>query len=95
MKSATISFGQAMPERELRRAIAWSTDCDLFLAIGSSLVVHPAAGLPLAAKECGARLVILNREPTPLDEVADMVIRADIGTVLDAVLREFDDPSLR
>lgn len=90
VKSATISFGQAMPERQLRRALAWSTDCDLFLAIGSSLVVHPAAGLPVAAKESGARLVILNREPTPLDDLADMVIRADIGTVLDAVRRDLD-----
>jgi len=91
VKSATISFGQAMPERQLRRALAWSTDCDLFLAIGSSLVVHPAAGLPVAAKESGARLVILNREPTPLDDLADRVIRADIGTVLEALVKDLGD----
>ncbi|MGU9981827.1 SIR2 family NAD-dependent protein deacylase [Phreatobacter sp. HK31-P] len=90
VKSATISFGQAMPERPMRRAIDWSTGCDLFLAIGSSLVVHPAAGLPVAAKDCGARLVILNREATPLDELADLVIRADIGTVLDALVGELE-----
>jgi NAD-dependent deacetylase len=56
--------------------------CDLFLAIGSSLVVWPAAGFPLMAKRNGARLVILNREATELDTVADLVIRDDIGTVL-------------
>ena len=93
VKSATISFGQAMPERQMRRALAWAMDCDLFLAIGSSLVVHPAAGLPVAAKESGARLVILNREETPLDDIADRVIRADIGTVLDAVMRGLDGAS--
>jgi len=54
------------------------------------LLTLAAAGLPVAAKESGARLVILNREPTPLDDLADMVIRADIGTVLDAVRRELD-----
>jgi NAD-dependent deacetylase len=87
VKSATISFGQAMPEAKMRRATAWSTDCDLFLAIGTSLVVYPAAGLPLAARESGARLVIINREETPLDEAAHLVIRADIGAVLEGLAR--------
>jgi len=82
LKSATISFGQAMPEAEMRRAASAALDCGLFLAVGSSLVVFPAAGLPRAAKEQGARLAILNNEPTALDAIADLVIRADIGDVL-------------
>jgi len=82
IKAATISFGQAMPEREMRRAEQLTLDCDLFLAVGSSLVVWPAAGFPLMAKRNGARLVIINREPTEFDELADLVVRDDIGTVL-------------
>lgn len=83
VKTATISFGQAMPEDEMLRAEAATLDCDLFLAIGSSLVVYPAAGFPLMAKRNGARLVILNREATDLDPFADLVVNEDIGTVLD------------
>ena len=83
IKTATISFGQAMPEAAMRRAEALSSACDLFLAIGSSLVVWPAAGLPLLAKRSGARLVILNRDPTDFDDLADLVIRADIGRTLE------------
>ncbi len=82
IKTATISFGQAMPEREMRRAEKLTLDCDLFLAVGSSLVVWPAAGFPLLAKRNGARLVIINREATEFDEIADLVVREDIGTVL-------------
>ena len=82
IKTATISFGQAMPEREMRRAEQLTLDCDLFLAVGSSLVVWPAAGFPLMAKRNGARLVIINREATEFDEIADLVVREDIGTVL-------------
>ena len=82
IKTATISFGQAMPEREMGRAEQLTLDCDLFLAVGSSLVVWPAAGFPLLAKRNGARLVIINREATEFDEIADLVVRADIGTVL-------------
>jgi NAD-dependent deacetylase len=82
IKTATISFGQAMPEREMRRAEQLTLDCDLFLAVGSSLVVWPAAGFPLLAKRNGARLVIINREVTEFDEIADLVVREDIGTVL-------------
>ena len=66
----------------MRRAEELTAACDLFLAIGSSLVVWPAAGFPLMAKRNGARLVIINREPTDLDDFADLVVRHDIGTVL-------------
>jgi NAD-dependent deacetylase len=82
IKSATISFGQAMPENEMARAKAAALSCDLFLAIGTSLVVYPAAGFPQLAKRNGARLVILNRDPTPLDHIADLVVRSDIGDAL-------------
>jgi NAD-dependent deacetylase len=79
IKTATVSFGQAMPQHEMRRAEEFSSSCDLFIAIGSSLVVWPAAGFPLHAKRNGARLVIVNREPTDFDEIADLVVRQDIG----------------
>jgi NAD-dependent deacetylase len=82
IKSATISFGQAMPEEAMRRALKLTLSCDLFLVLGSSLVVYPAASFPLMAKENGARLAIVNREPTPLDDAADLVIRAEIGQIL-------------
>src|ERR1700723_247941 len=83
IKTATISFGQAMPDAAMRRAQVLAQSCDLFLAIGSSLVVWPAAGFPLIAKRNGARLVIINREPTEFDDIADLVVRHDIGTVLE------------
>lgn len=79
VKSATISFGQRMPEEAMRRADALARAADLFLVIGSSLVVHPAAQLPLVAKAAGAQLIIVNREATPLDEAADLLVQAEIG----------------
>lgn len=82
VKSATISFGQAMPEEEMNRAHEATLGCDLFLAIGSSLQVYPAAGFPILAKRNGATLVILNREPTELDQIADLVIHDEIGRTL-------------
>lgn len=82
IKTATISFGQAMPEDAMQRATELARHCDLFLAIGSSLVVWPAAGFPGMAKHCGARLVIINNEPTDQDDMADLVIRHDIGETL-------------
>jgi NAD-dependent deacetylase len=82
VKTATISFGQAMPEDAMRRATELAQHCDLFLAIGSSLVVWPAAGFPMMAKHSGAKLVIINREPTEQDDIADLVIRDDIGEAL-------------
>jgi len=86
VKTATISFGQAMPELEMERAERATLACDLFLVLGSSLVVYPAAGFPLLAKRGGARLVIVNREPTEQDPHADLVLHRAIGvTMRDAV----------
>jgi NAD-dependent deacetylase len=82
VKTATISFGQAMPELEMARAEKATLECDLFLVLGSSLVVYPAAGFPLLAKRNGARLVIVNREATEQDEYADLVIHDSIGAVM-------------
>lgn len=82
IKSATISFGQAMPAEAMRRAEQAALEADLFLVLGSSLVVYPAASLPLIAKSSGATLVIVNREATELDVYADLVINAGIGDVL-------------
>ncbi len=82
IKSATVSFGQAMPVAAMQRAEELTLACDLFLAIGSSLVVWPAAGFPLMAKRNGAALVIINREPTDFDNLADLVVRHDIGDAL-------------
>jgi NAD-dependent deacetylase len=82
IKTATVSFGQAMPEAEMLRAQELTESCDLFLVVGSSLVVWPAAGFPLAAKRNGARLAIINRDPTEFDDIADLVVRHDIGAVL-------------
>ncbi|MFI6519629.1 SIR2 family NAD-dependent protein deacylase [Spirillospora sp. NPDC050679] len=81
-KSATISFGQPLKQDVLDAAITAARSCELFLAVGTSLTVQPAAGLCLEAVEHGARLVIVNAQPTPYDEVADAVLRDPIGTVL-------------
>jgi NAD-dependent deacetylase len=81
IKTASISFGQAMPAAAMERAEQLTKRCDLFLAIGSSLVVWPAAGFPLMAKRNGARLVIVNREPTKFDDIADLVVHDEIGEV--------------
>ena len=82
VKTATISFGQAMPQQAMRRAEAETLAADLFIVLGSSLVVYPAAGFPELAKRNGARLAIVNREPTPLDDLADLVIHRGIGDTL-------------
>jgi NAD-dependent deacetylase len=86
VKTATISFGQAMPAEAMMRAERATLGCDVFLAIGSSLVVYPAAGFPLMASRNGARVVIVNREPTELDGFAELVIHDDIGDVLEVFL---------
>jgi NAD-dependent deacetylase len=86
VKAATISFGQSMPAQAMRRAEAETLAADLFIVAGSSLVVYPAAGFPEIAKENGASLVIVNRDPTSLDRAADLVIHDSIGDTLgDAV----------
>jgi NAD-dependent deacetylase len=82
IKTATVSFGQSMPLDAMQRAEELTKNCDLFLAVGSSLVVWPAAGFPLMAKRNGAALVIINRDATELDDYADLVVRNDIGDVL-------------
>ena len=82
VKTATISFGQAMPEAQMRRAEQATLACDLFIAIGSSLQVYPAAGFPVLARHNGARLVILNREATELDDAASLVINEEITPTL-------------
>jgi NAD-dependent deacetylase len=86
VKTATISFGQSMPLEPMQRAEEETLACDLFIVIGSSLVVHPAASFPLVAKRNGARLVILNREETPLDIYADLVLHEEIGATLSAAV---------
>ena len=82
IKTATISFGQSMPPTEMERAQVVTLDADLFIVLGSSLVVYPAAGFPILAKRNGARLVIVNRDPTEMDEMADLVINAEIGATM-------------
>ena len=86
VKSATISFGQAMPQREMQRAHEATLACDLFVVVGSSLVVYPAAGFPELAKQAGAKLAIVNRESTPLDRIADLVVHREIGPTLSFVV---------
>lgn len=86
LKPATISFGQSMPEKETEEAYHRSSLSDLFIVIGSSLVVQPAASMPLVAKRNGAKLVIINRDPTPYDEMADSVIHAQAGPTMASIL---------
>jgi NAD-dependent protein deacetylase/lipoamidase len=87
LKPATISFGQSMPERETQEAFERSAACDLFIVIGSSLVVQPAAQMPLVAKQNGANLVIINRDETACDPMADYVVNAQAGPTMAAVLQ--------
>ena len=86
VKTATISFGQAMPEIQMARAQDETMQCDLFIVLGSSLVVYPAAGFPRIAKRRGAGLVILNRDPTDQDDDADLVLHNEIGPTLSRVV---------
>jgi NAD-dependent deacetylase len=86
VKTATISFGQAMPVEAMRRAEIETRAADLFIVAGSSLVVYPAAGFPQLAKHNGATLVIVNREPTGLDQIADLVVNRAIGETLGAAV---------
>jgi NAD-dependent deacetylase len=86
VKTATVSFGQSMPINEMRRAERETLMADLFIAIGSSLVVYPAAGFPELAKRNGSALVILNLQQTGLDEIADLVLNRPIGDTLGTVV---------
>jgi NAD-dependent deacetylase len=86
VKTATISFGQSLPESAMARAEVEAMTCDLFLVLGSSLVVYPANGYPLLAKQNGAALVIVNRDPTEQDELADLVLHDEIGPTMSEVV---------
>ena len=86
LKMATISFGQPMPEAAMVQAMDLARTCDLCLVLGSSLVVYPAAGIPMLARTNGARLVIINREPTDLDHMADLVVHDDLGPIVAAAV---------
>ncbi len=90
LKHATVSFGQSLPADVLQTAMEWSVGCRLFLALGSSLVVEPAASLPRAAAQAGARLVIINRDPTPLDALASLCVRASLGDVFTCLQELWD-----
>jgi NAD-dependent deacetylase len=86
LKTAVVSFGQPLPERDFARAEYLAKTCDLLICIGSTLTVHPVSGLVPKAVSRGARLVIINAEPTPYDDDADVVVRGDIPEILGVVL---------
>lgn len=88
LKPATISFGQSMPERETAEAYRRSEACDLFMVIGSSLVVHPAAYMPVVAKQGRAKLVIINRDETACDSIADIIVNGTAGPIMAAILEK-------
>jgi NAD-dependent deacetylase len=92
IKSATISFGQSLPAAILADAFDLSMSTDLVLALGSSLVVEPAASIPLQAKNNGAKLVIINHAETPLDGIADVVTHTSIGAMLSQVTKHLEHP---
>ncbi|OHE32561.1 MAG: hypothetical protein A3J94_12995 [Syntrophus sp. RIFOXYC2_FULL_54_9] len=86
LKPDVIFFGEALPEGTLRQAAVHASRCDLFLVVGSSLVVYPAASMPQYAKEGGAKMVIINFTPTPQDELADIVIHCSAGEALERII---------
>ena len=86
LKPDTISFGQAMPEDKVAASLRYARECDLCIVIGSSLVVYPAASVPTHAVEQGAKLLIINRDPTPLDARATLVIHDSAGKTLESIL---------
>jgi len=89
LKCATIAFGQSLPQDVLEKSFSHARNCDLFLIAGSSLVVQPAASLPLEAKRAGARLILVNLSHTPYDELMDIIIEGKAGPVMDAIMAEF------
>ncbi|MBN1104025.1 MAG: Sir2 family NAD-dependent protein deacetylase [Deltaproteobacteria bacterium] len=88
LKPDTISFGQAMPEGKMAQSMHFAGECDLCMVLGSSLVVYPAASVPIHALESGARLLIINRDETPLDRDADVVCRGSLGETLTAMMEQ-------
>lgn len=88
LKPETISFGQSMPEAKVAEAFRLARECDLCMVLGSSLVVYPAASIPAEAVGSGARLVIINRDPTPLDQDADVVIHGSLGETLTNLMEQ-------
>jgi NAD-dependent deacetylase len=87
LKSMTVSFGEDLPADVWTESVELAGACELFLALGSSLVVYPAASLPEIANRSGARVVIINRDPTPMDSLADLVIQGSIGESMQAVMK--------
>lgn len=92
LKPDTISFGQAMPQEEMALAAMHARDCDLCIVLGSSLVVYPAASIPLQAVHSGAKLIIINRDETPLDSSADLVIHDSVSKVLSRAMELYNNP---
>ncbi|MBW2065078.1 MAG: Sir2 family NAD-dependent protein deacetylase [Deltaproteobacteria bacterium] len=94
LKPETISFGQAMPQDKMELAMRYARECDLCIVLGSSLVVYPAASIPVHARESGSRLVIINRDETPLDGDAELVIHDSIGKALGGILEALQQGGL-
>ncbi|MFZ0451344.1 MAG: NAD-dependent protein deacylase [Desulfatiglandaceae bacterium] len=94
LKPDTISFGQAMPEKAVERAVQLARDCDFFLVVGSTLLVYPAAHMPNYAKEAGAFLAIINLSETPCDGISDVLIRGKAGEVLPKIAKKVSMKSL-
>jgi NAD-dependent deacetylase len=92
LRAATILFGESLPPDALNRGLELARDCDLMLVVGSSLVVNPAAKLPLVARQAGAKIAIVNRTPTPLDGAADLIVNAEAGPTLAAVANALPVP---
>ena len=86
LKPETISFGQAMPEEKMAASFRYAEACDLCMVLGSSLVVYPAAAIPMRAADSGAKLIIINRDETPQDDRADLVIRESLGDALGRIM---------
>ena len=93
LKPETISFGQAMPQDKMSRAIRHADECDLCIVLGSSLVVYPAASIPIRAVKSGAKLMIINRDETPLDPHADLVVHDSVGKALGDMMEAIESPS--
>ncbi|HIJ36842.1 MAG TPA: sigma factor regulator FecR, partial [Deltaproteobacteria bacterium] len=89
LKPDTVSFGQAMPEEEMNKAMMYAQQSDLCIVLGSSLVVYPAASVPVQAVRGGASLMIINRDPTPHDAQADLVIHDSVSDALEQMLKPF------